>query len=180
MDKYIFKTTKMFLFKIKLLFIFLIINSFKSLIGGKNNANYDQTTTCDDPKSFGFSRRPGTSEYYYIHDILLTWIDAEYLCKEKGAHLPSILEQSDLDYLRRKTFSLIIFKLSQKFIIKALLEIWLFLLLFTIIVAYILRILAIGSVDIYLYQVIHGNGLMVVYLLLCLGPLVSYLFINVI
>lgn len=91
----------MILFKVKLLFIFLIINSFISLNLAKNNSNDDQTTTCDDPKSAGFIRRPGTSEYYYIHDILLTWIDAEYLCREKGAHLPSISEQSDLDYLRR-------------------------------------------------------------------------------
>ena len=83
-------------FRINPIIVFSLMSLFQSLI------NSDETTICDNPESFGFNKRPGTTEYYYIHDILLTWIDGEYLCQKYGAHLPSVSIQSDLDYLRRE------------------------------------------------------------------------------
>ena len=56
----------MILFIIKLLFIFLIINSFISLTLGKNNSNNDQTTTCNDSESFGLKRRPKNCNFYTL------------------------------------------------------------------------------------------------------------------
>jgi hypothetical protein len=35
-----------------------------------------------------------------VGDILMNWIDSENYCQTFGGHLPSISNQSDLDYLR--------------------------------------------------------------------------------
>ena len=50
-------------FRINPIIVFSLMSLFQSLI------NSDETTICDNPESFGFNKRPGTTEYYYVHDI---------------------------------------------------------------------------------------------------------------
>jgi len=88
----------MLVVKISLLIVFSLMTSSQSLYIGEMEHNI----TCNDTNNYNFVRRPGTFEYYKIYDILLNWFDAELFCQKFGAHLPSISDQSDLDFLRSK------------------------------------------------------------------------------
>ena len=59
-----------------------------------------QAQSCINTKKFSFVNRASTNEYYMIGENLMNWFDAEHNCLKYGAHLPSISNQSDLNYLR--------------------------------------------------------------------------------
>lgn len=60
--------------------------------------------TCQNPNKYGFVGRYGTDEYYLISDVLLTWTDGENYCQKYGAHLPSVSNINDVNYLRCNLF----------------------------------------------------------------------------
>jgi hypothetical protein len=86
----------MLVVKISLLIVFSLMTSSQSLQIGEIEHNI----TCSDTSKYNFVRRSGTFEYYMIYNILLNWFDAELYCQKFGSHLPSISNQSDLDFLR--------------------------------------------------------------------------------
>lgn len=54
---------------------------------------------CKNPANFGFNRK-SNGKYYKVGDIMLNWLAAEEYCQKFNAHLPSVLNKTDVDVLR--------------------------------------------------------------------------------
>lgn len=73
---------------------------FNNSIKTKSFAN--NLSACTNPASYDFIQRAGTSKYYAIGDIQMSWIDAENYCQSFGAHLPVTVSASDTNFFRCK------------------------------------------------------------------------------
>ena len=95
----------------------IFFNSKKTLIENRENflnktrelikpmsAKIDQNEVCQNPGSYGFSKRENTYKYYKIFSSSLNWDDSKSNCESLGARLPIIKNSEDTEYVRGEKY----------------------------------------------------------------------------